>query len=82
MSVLVRPTFGTLRGARDGDIEFQEQLGIDSRDGEALATLVMAFTNYAAMTYRWEGSEAEVDRILGALEHSLSMLGRSFRTAP
>lgn len=72
----------TLMAARQTELElatseFQAQLGVDAREGEALATLVMACTNYAAMTYRWEHSEAEVDRILGSLEVALQMLGRT-----
>ncbi|MFQ5697217.1 MAG: TetR/AcrR family transcriptional regulator [Myxococcota bacterium] len=51
--------------------ELRTHLGLSEPDGRSLATLMMAATNYAAMTYRCGADEGEVDRILGALRDTI-----------
>ncbi len=60
-----------LRRAREKEREviardFEAELGAGAPGAEDLAIAVTAITNYAALCYRMDRDEAEVDRILGS----------------
>lgn len=68
-----------LRRAREREFEvvageFAAALGGDRRAGETLATLALACANYAALSYRIDGSLAQVDRILAGLRDAIVRL--------
>lgn len=69
----------TLKAARRKELEMaageiQAELGNDAPYAESLATMITACANYAALVYRSEEDEAEVDRILEALRTVLQLI--------
>jgi AcrR family transcriptional regulator len=70
-----------LRRAREREFEaiaagFAAALGAEHAAGETLAGLVLACTNYAALWYRIDHDEEEVDRILAGLRAAIVGLAR------
>lgn len=71
-----------LRSARRVELEvisedLAAELGDRATYAGALATMIIAIANYAAIIYRIDPDELEVDRILGALREALSLLAGS-----
>jgi hypothetical protein len=54
--------------------EFAGALGGERAVGETLAVLALACTNYAALCYRIDHDEGEVDRILAGLRDAIARL--------
>lgn len=54
--------------------EFAAALGGEPGLGQTLATLALACTNYAALSYRMDRDVAEVDRILAGLRDAIERL--------